>query len=627
MVDKSFSFLDTKILDIAPVETTQKAFVSAAFNPSMFQFQPAPATPAAPSTPVEPVSEPTFAKASSKFGVMRHIDPVRDQFINARLALEDLRLFATRSPGTGKPLLERVEAYLQKHMAADYEKLLTELGVTLGTSVGTNITDKLHARFFAKALPRLGNKDTISLENFVNPSIDLGEMVKDVAFTHNTHSALFATGSVMSHDIRTIESLRQALVKVRRYQQLALENQQAQLAELEIRIQKERSSLNVLEAKRSETLDDYAVAQRLMAEHWQEVEQAYAERKRIIDSNLGLYYVRVRETPMSRTLPDPLDLRYSNADDLVPGCPNQILPLSEELSPFMELLLDIPAADWNLLHGLAHQLPGRFQLEQLVLKSRQRMESKIQNPPLLPVSTPVLNAILQTHQTMRMTITAKPFVVAGLKDMQQQSHQILSLEDLLASANPVLREPANQLHQRLNSAAGCLLERLRAIRPSLRLTWADKAEANSLPVEKPEQWPGLDKAETDDFNNIRTLIDLIGWWFGQLQADASGSSRTAMQNFIRAALLLAAADHPLDLLQGQLKVLPTKFRIGELLRLDLNREPLSGNLLHLLDAQQQVIATVKVEDHDSKGTLASITSILNPAAMLALDMRVTGQRK
>jgi len=579
--------------------------------------------------PSEPVSEPTYAKTTENFGVMRQVEPVRDHFINARANLEALRKIATEAPGTGKPLLARVEAYLKDHLKDEYEILLKELGVTVSAS------EKLSTRFFSAKLPKLGASGAINNDEIFEINDAYLDKIANkqktglgtTTFTHNAHSALFATGTVMTDDIRTMEALRNALVRVRRDQQLTLEKKQAAQAELESRIKVESVTLNGLEAKRRETLDDYAVAQRLLAEHWQEIEQACVERKRIIESNLGLYYVRVRETPLSRTLPDPLDLRPGNADDLVPGCPNRVTPLAEELLPFMETLLDIPAADWAMLSGLSNHLPGRVHLEQMVLKRRQLIEIKLRQPVATSTSHPTLNILLQNHLSMVQGIAAKPFAFTALRGMQQQGHKILALEDLLASPIPALREPAGQLHQRLNAAAGCLLSRLRAIKPSIRLAWADLADNDRLVVESPERWPNLEKAETDDFNNIRTLVELIGWWFRQLDGDASGDSRTAMHNFVRACLLLAASDDPQQLLHGQLKSLPTRFRPGELLRLDLNREPSPGNMLQLFDDKQQVIAMVRIEDHDSNGTIASIATIINPNATLTMALRVTGQRK
>jgi len=584
---------------------------------------------ATPSTPPEPVSEPTYAKTNANFGVMRHVEPVRDHFINARLTIESLRKIATESPGTDRSLLERVEAYLEKHMGDGYTTLLHELGVEIRAKddvmlkAMTSESAKVEARFFKKTLPKLGESTRISLGDVVDKP---GE-VKEIEVAHNPHSALFATGMVVADDIRTMEALRLALVKVRRRQQQMIEKQQAQLAAMEGRIKSERAHLNVLAGKRLDTVDDYAVAQRLLAEHWQEVEEAWTERQRIIDSNVGLYYVRVRETPLSRTLPDPLDLRPGSASDLAPGCPNRTGPLAEELQPFMETLLDIPAADWTALHPLANLLPGRSQLESMVLKRRQRLKLRL-NQPIAPATAgqPTLSLLLQHHQSLVQAIAARPFAMTALRDMQTQGHQILALEDLFACMVPALRDPAVQLHQHLTAAACCLLSRLRTVTPSLRLTWAGLTDDDQLPVESPERWPGLEKAEADDFNAIRTLVELIGWWFRQLDVDAIGDSRTLMRNVIRACLLLAASDDPAQLLHGQLRSLPTRFLAGEMLRLTLNREPAPGNMLQLLDEEQLVIGMLRVEDHDNNGTLASIVSITNPNAALTLAMRVSGQR-
>ena len=631
-----------------PVDTGTGVFQdirAAQPNYSIYQSVPSylftsPAAAAATVTPpVEPVSQPTYEKANANFGTIRHIDPVRDQLINAFLTLENLRLFAADSPGTEEPLLIRVENYLKQHMGdAAYQQLLQGLGVSIAAEGDTSLkpasfidpklkasvsarTRTISARFFRQELPRIGETTSISLDD-----ITADTLTKGVNVQQNTHSALFSTGRVMTDDIRTMEALRQALVKVRRDQQQMLEKMQSSLSELETRIDAERSTLTGLEASRAETLDDYSVAQRLLAEHWQDIEAQYAERKRIIDSHVGLYYVRVRETPLSLTLPDPLDLRFGAASDLVPGCANTGATLVEELQPFMQTLLDLPAADWAALSGLASFLPGRLQLEQLVKTRRQLIDMKNKEAVIHSPGQPLLTNLLMTHQVLMQSIAARPFTVTGLRDMQIQGHRILALEDLLVSPIPALRDPASQLQQSLTSAAGCLLTRLRAVRPSIRLNWAELAGDNRLVVESPERWPGLDKAEADDFNNLRTLVELVQWWFRQLASQASGESRTAVRNFIRACLLLAASDDPQQLLQGQLQALPSRFRLGELLRLQLNREPSPGNLLHLLDDRQQVIASLRVEDHDDRGTVASIATIINPGISLNLAMRVIGQR-
>ncbi len=149
-------------------------------------------------------------------------------------------------------------------------------------------------------------------------------------------------------------------------------------------------------------------------------------------------------------------------------------------------------------------------------------------------------------------------------------------------------------------------------------------------MEAPERWPGLAEAEERDFNGVRTLVELVAWWFRQLDADASAAARGAMRNLVRACLLLAASDDPQQLVQGRLQTLPGRFRLGEALRLRLDREAAPGTLLQLFDDDQRVIATLRVNDHDDQGTVASVASILdpelerNPGAVLATGLRISG---
>jgi hypothetical protein len=180
------------------------------------------------------------------------------------------------------------------------------------------------------------------------------------------------------------------------------------------------------------------------------------------------------------------------------------------------------------------------------------------------------------------------------------------------------------LHDRLDAGAGCLIERLRAVTPSLRLDWASAAEADRLDVEHAERWSGLERAEAADFNGVRTLLELVDWWFRQLHADAAASSRTAMRNFVRACLLFAAQDDPQQILRGSLKTAPPIFRAGTNLRLALNREALPGTTLQLLDAQARVVGTLRVDDHDEQGAIASVMQVLDTTARPDTSFTVSG---
>ncbi|MCK9986912.1 MAG: hypothetical protein AzoDbin1_03384 [Azoarcus sp.] len=568
--------------------------------------------------PKEPLTDPVFSKApTTGKGMLSHVELIRDSFANVRRDLLDLRDKANARQNQAKSLIDRLCDFLDDYLKPEE---LRRLGVI--------DDDKQAPAFRLMVAPDLHNSDGFLLR----PKLDLaiprpGDAGPD-GTPHNDESALFSAGKVVADDIRKIEALRGALTTLRRRHQQALEDLRARLAALETDIPGEIRSLDVRERERVEALDDYAVAQRLLAEHWREVEAAYAERKRVIESHRGLFYVKVRETPLGRTLPDPLDLRPASPDDLVPGCANRDTALPAALAPFIEAVYDIPAGDWASLRPLGHLLPGRAILAGLVDTRRQKLALRLNRA--VSAETPVLTSLVQQNHALVREVAARPFNAGALSELQRQGNAILALDDLLAIPAPLLRDPARALHQRLDAAAGCLLARLRTIAPSIRLQWSTLAEANRLAVETPERWPGIADAEERDFNGVRTLVELVAWWFRQLDTDASGVARTAMRNLVRACLLLAASDDPRQLIQGTLKTIPGRFRIGEALRLTLNREAAPGTLLQLFDDGQRVIATLRVDDHDDQGTVASVASILdpeverNPGAMLNTALRISG---
>jgi hypothetical protein len=97
-----------------------------------------------------------------------------------------------------------------------------------------------------------------------------------------------------------------------------------------------------------------------------------------------------------------------------------------------------------------------------------------------------------------------------------------------------------------------------------------------------------------------------------------------MRNYLRAALLFAAGDDPDQILQGAVATVPGRFIPGARLRLTLNREALPGTTLQLLDQAQRVLGTLRVDDHDAQGTLASVVQVLDPTASLATGLKVSG---
>jgi hypothetical protein len=230
----------------------------------------------------------------------------------------------------------------------------------------------------------------------------------------------------------------------------------------------------------------------------------------------------------------------------------------------------------------------------------------------------------QNHALVRDR--ARPGIkeAGSLVELQRNSRHVLSLEDLLSGSGHRLRGRAETLRDRLNQATACLLVELRGVRPSLRLQWAEAAEHDRMRVERPDSWPGIEDAREDDFNSMRTLAELIDWWFRQLDAKATAASRAAVRNLLRACLLLASNDDPDELLQGRLKTPPVKLLDGDRLRVTLNREASPGTLLQLLDRDSRQVGTLRVDDFDDEGAITTITRVIDSQAVPTTDFTCTG---
>ena len=560
----------------------------------------------------ETPGNPVYDKATATLGVLKHVDKVNDTFLQAMHGIRDLRETLDITPlGREKSLIKRIEAYLRTYLSdAERAELLG------GFYPESPKVFRLPA---LAAIPRPGEDMEVEV-----PNADGVPVLTKIK--RNEQSALYATGRVMVDEIRLQESLRHALTIIRRRRQSQLARRQDELAKLEAKIPETRKTLDNLEPQRQEALGDLAVAKRLLAEHWAAIEQAWAERRRILENHLGLYYVRVRETPLSLVLPDPLDLRPTDADDIVPGCSGEIRDIPAALSPFLEAVYDVPVGDWAGLRPLYPLLPERARIEVLVNQRREQLTRRQSpNSDGTALSARLL-PLRQETLALARDLVRRPFSAAGaLSLVQQQGRDLLSLDDLLAGPPSRLRPQASGLHQRLGNAAACLVQRLRGIPPSVRLDWAEAAENARLPVQEPERWPGLDKAEAADFNGVRTLVELVRWWFRQLDAEAAGGSRTALQNYIRAAILFAASDDPGQILRGHVATLPGRFKVGEILRLKLNREAAPGALLALMDPDQRVVGTLRVDDNDDQGAVAVVTQVLDAGAAISTAWQVSGK--
>lgn len=438
-------------------------------------------------------------------------------------------------------------------------------------------------------------------------------------------SKLFHSGRLLLKETQSISNLHNQLLLLQRSvlkRLLALRENKQQLA---VQITEARQQLDALNRSRLEDVGDYALAQRLVSDDWWQVENKFQQRRSILEGYLGLYYVRVRETAVGSLLPNALSLRSQSAGDVVPGCPDSDRELPDDLTVFMDTVLDIPLADWRNFQNDANLLPSRVRQTQLFDQRQQRLSSKVSRSLSTNTQQGRLLPLLQINSQILSVFAGK--TVLQTLSLQQQltsAHSILSLEDVLNGSRSLLSGRAQTLQKQLSQASVCMLDLLAGVQPSIRFRWAQLVEDRRLPIEQPERWPNLADVEKADFNRVRTLVELVEWFYRQLSETASDNSRSAITHLLSACVLIAASDDPEQILHGSLQTLPGIFRPGEILRLNLNREAAPGTQLQLLDAQRQVVGMMRVDDHDQNGAVATLMQIYQPISV-RVGLSVSGK--
>lgn len=577
----SFNFLGTKNLVFSnTLRQSPTVFSTVQFNLNNLRLN------KIAEAPKQALTKPAFDTKEFRFGVLEHISPEVQEYKKAVRGINDL--------------LTTVEGMFDKAEATIIKNLLSSLGKpkvyeTIEKEARANneeISSKLYAEFF------------------------------------NASRILTKQISAMESRYQRIEANLEGKLRARI-------NKESVLEKISALIRSTTEHMAGIDKRRVEFLGDYGVTQRLIDDDWLDVFKLNKERTRILTTAVkGLYYLRVVQTPVGLPLADPLLLRYGKASDIVPGIESTgDVDLPDDLDDFFDTVLEAPMNDWASLRGLEVHIPLTNTLDYIDASRQLRIKSKVikQQTNNVAATTPTLQTVslfgirVQTQASLHLfSQVVMPVAQISSKYRQEQVAQVIGLNDLLNLKGP-LQKQAQTLHNRLELAIAGMLEKLDELPPSLRLQWAQLAEDDRLPVDRVEQWPGLERAERDDFNSTRTLAELIAWWFRQLNSNTTAPTLSAMRNMIRATLIHASLGDPAEILQGAVQIPPRRLDLGESLRLQLNRVPKPGTLLQLLDPQQRVVALLNVDDHDDKGTIAKISQVVikNSVANPVKDLRIT----
>lgn len=422
-------------------------------------------------------------------------------------------------------------------------------------------------------------------------------------------TALFATANNYKKEIREIDQLQNQLMTLQNQLSHALVRKRNLLVKLDAEIPVLQRSLANLNQERIKALAEYQMVLSLVAEDWQKVAQEYARREKILTNHNGLYFVRAQETPFNRTSLVDRQLRYGRIEDLVPATAIHQDELPEDIEDYIEAIVDIPIANWRVFNDSWSSLPSRNTIIKLMEQRKLRLTYLSQKKR--KASSSKFVSTLKSHQSILQDYARFEFVQeASLQAFYRRAVSVISLEDLLTGSPHQLRSQAQAFRNQLDQATHALLAKLQNIKPATRMAWATAAELDQLNLRNPNTWPGLKEEQEDDINNLRSLIELVNWWWRQLNDNASSASVTAISNLLRAVMMVSVGDDPKEMIHGYLQVIPGKFKAGDLLRATLNRHVPLGTFLQLVNERNELIGKLRVEDADENGSVVSIAQVL-----------------
>ena len=528
------------------------------------------------------VSDVQFMVNSNKFGVLKHLEPEKNEYTIAYEGLKDLyRVFK--------------DIYGEK----DFK----------------NLTTQLNSIYIPKT------PDTISPEGSNN---------LDKKIQGKTNQELFRISRVLTKFIDIIESRNSRLENDILTAQKQLIQLQARHAQLLQNIQVETRILAKLNNQRLESLSDYNMTQSLLKEEWQRVEDRHEQRNRILGSLKGLYYVKVRRTPVSRAVTAITKLYAEQEDSILAACKRtKQTELPEALDYFLDAVLEIPVSQWQALANSRKQLVNIKTIEKVQLIRQSRISTLLNNR-MSSIASPFIN--LGQHNQLLMADFAQRSI-----DFKQSSRQIieqaqntLSLQDVAQLKTGILKTRAIELKDQLNQCILCLLDNLYQLSPAIRLQWAQLAEDDQLIVEQFKLWPGLQISDRDDIEPVKNIRSLVQWWFRQFAGHNSSkvssqsstltsASFSSLRNMIRAIIIESAYGNPASIIEGKIHVIPPVFLPGQILRLKLNRPAVPGLKLDILSPAQTKVGQLVVEDDDDQGTIARIINTVKT------DLQITTQ--
>ena len=394
--------------------------------------------------------------------------------------------------------------------------------------------------------------------------------------------------------------------------------------------------LRVVETELAEARQDVSVAKALLAEERARVGRINERRQRILSEHVTfLAYQRPRSADLLLTPPwRRLDPGY--VADPLPPCLNDNQPIPRELRAMTDLLRDAPLNWFTTLPQSLDRIDRVDSLMRLFESARQTSNpgfgAAAVSVSITTGSTPISQSIERIYgQRQQLVLQKRQLInqidvnaIAALswQESRKKAKQILTLGTLLDGNHrrPEVTNQAATLLKQLSQVATCLHARFAAVRPALRLDWAERLSQFDEPVNLRTLTNLPRWGEIDDLDR-RELQSLVDWLFQQFSSNQAEAIDFG-SDLVRLSLLLACHAPVNQIISGRV-LKPTTVRPND--RLQISMDPLQvriGMSVLVYSNLNTVVARGIVDDLNGGLAMAKITQTSQVNLALSESTRV-----
>jgi hypothetical protein len=346
----------------------------------------------------------------------------------------------------------------------------------------------------------------------------------------------------------TIVLLRRVEGRIREYR-LALEAARQALAQIKAGVANVDRRLQVIGTELAEARHDVAVSLALKAEEQARLDAINARREQIVAEQVKfLAYRRPRWT--GNLAPTParrVDPALTEAP--VPACLARDHEPPEELRAMIDLAREAPARWYTRLRPLLDRIA---RIESLIAtfeaaQARTRVKAfalpATRQTLLGTALTTVLTAqhhLLAQRKQVLMQVDTGRLAALNWKASRAAAEETVSLADLMEGAHrraDLSRQAADEVES-ISRIAACLHAEFAAVRPAIRLDWAERVSQFDAPVSL-RNLSGLAHWDEIGYIDRRQMQAYVDWLFDRVDAgipEAAG----LMNDLVRVCLLLAS---------------------------------------------------------------------------------------